>query len=938
MPKRLLSAIVCLIMILTAQGAFAVETATADVLSVYPAYPSDADGLSTIRRNADFSVSVTQGGVTKDLIVYNATREGGQYKSFDFYRRFCEFAFSGGAATVNVTVNNPAWNPSTYEVLPSPFGLASARNGNTISVTVDEPTKFLIRLGSDNNTLLSIFADASETGAPNPDDPNVFVFDSTMTSWNTCTVTGQDEQGGDILSVTAPNLSGKNVIYVPAGLHSVSPVANAADYYYKAHILNVPANTKLYLAPGAVLNGRVTVGGNNVTVTGRGMIRDTVRRNDIYDNFMIFAAGRANVVIEDIKIVDTRHFNVVFQSGSNFTIRNVRMLSNSLNSDGVATWGDVDGLSVTDSFIYTGDNIFVIGGSGGVSKNITVDNNIVGNWACTIFPQGDMDGYVGFTNLYVFRIDEGPLVGSLFLDTHNNTKGKFSILVENIFAQDSLTAAMLFRGSGQKLAEKKIVLKNITIPKPYDSGIRFYDSTRYPTGNYDITIENVAYTIGKRTLYLTDDQTADVVRDSDFPDITIRYQAPVPLTGVKNPGFETARLDGAPVYTNLTTGEGLTGLRPGDKLKVNLTLKTDAGTRDASVITALYHAGRLELAVLDSGEYGVGGKTFENVLTLPSETTSDCYLKTFAWSGVDSAQPLSGAFRFPADAADDFGWNGVAGCWSIDEAARYDGARSLKLTSAGGNAAVWQQLDVEKNTLYQTGFSIKGDARVRYTATAADGRIVGQNHLFNQPDGADWTYCTLFFYTGDSDQVKIQLIDDGDAGVSYIDGFGTSAFETPSDNLFTNPGFENGVTGWKFRKGGTNHTLLPELNVVRSGMASARLYFNNPNFFGMEQDVTAALKANGSGTYRFEAWLRADEYRAVPIQYRLMQRLGDTAESVLVTGVSVSDGKWTKLSANLNLSGWNGKDKVEVLIHSHSGYTGSTGAVFADDFSLVKLD
>ena len=104
-----------------------------------------------------------------------------------------------------------------------------------ISVWLDEPDYFLIRLDDDNSTILSVFADYPEfPDELDENDPKLIKIE------------GWVEPEGGILEITEPN-------------------------------------TTIYLAPGSVLNARVDVRGDGSKVIGYGAIVDPFESIYEYD-------------------------------------------------------------------------------------------------------------------------------------------------------------------------------------------------------------------------------------------------------------------------------------------------------------------------------------------------------------------------------------------------------------------------------------------------------------------------------------------------------------------------------------------------------------------------------------------------------------------------------------------------------------------------------
>ncbi|MGN0173198.1 MAG: dockerin, partial [Acutalibacteraceae bacterium] len=99
--KKIISILFSVMLIVV--SAIPAQASDLSELIKYPEYPEPY-----LERDYAYSVSVTQGEKTIDIPVYNAARQYDDFRNVpegDYYRRFCEFAFSGDPVTVNVQVN-----------------------------------------------------------------------------------------------------------------------------------------------------------------------------------------------------------------------------------------------------------------------------------------------------------------------------------------------------------------------------------------------------------------------------------------------------------------------------------------------------------------------------------------------------------------------------------------------------------------------------------------------------------------------------------------------------------------------------------------------------------------------------------------------------------------------------------------------------------------
>ena len=215
----------------TLLSAFAISAAMASSggVVVYPEYDA------RIERDYAYAVRVSQGAERRRLVVYNHCEKSAltlRTRGGDVNRRFCEFAFDGGPVRVDIAVCEDV---KSYAVFPSRLGLKSEFRNGVISVFLDRPCNFGIRLNDYDKTILSVFADA-------PEDP-----------------------------AKVPKKGAPGVMYVegwadPPGEDGVTVIE--------------PPVKEVYIAPGAVLNSRLVVRSKGAYIHGRGMMLDPM--SDIF--------------------------------------------------------------------------------------------------------------------------------------------------------------------------------------------------------------------------------------------------------------------------------------------------------------------------------------------------------------------------------------------------------------------------------------------------------------------------------------------------------------------------------------------------------------------------------------------------------------------------------------------------------------------------------
>ncbi len=504
---KILSLILAAMLFLPLLAALAIQgnAQGTDTIVTYPEYPE------RVARDYLYEVSVSQGGNRYQLPVYNYERHANHYSgngvNSEMDRRFCEFSFSSGDVTVEITVHE---DMTSYMVMPSEKSIASANADNTVTFTIDEPGQYVFRINDDDYYNLAIFADAAETDVPNPSAENVIVFNEE----NPAPKSIQRRANASVNSVThaytyvdgTTRYAEGTVLYFEAGWHDVTS-------------LGLDSNQQVYLAPGAVLNSRIQVNADaeNVKIFGRGMLRDG---NDTraYNSDGLFCyllnigygwnplCAAKNVEVRDIKLLDSKSFNVVFNAAKNCTLDNIKIISNEISTDGISYWGGSSEITVKNSYIYVCDNLFVIG-AGGAVKDLLVENCVLGTSIALFFPQATLTGEnMIFKNLSVFRAK-----GMIYEVTGGYQGGTVTIenmsLVDCVPARGGNVPAGDFFGIRNTTAGngklKTVVMKNVALPV-YPSG-KVTVSTRRGTtdssgnftestsayGNCHVTITNL---------------------------------------------------------------------------------------------------------------------------------------------------------------------------------------------------------------------------------------------------------------------------------------------------------------------------------------------------------------------------------------------------------------------------------------------------------------
>ena len=157
-------------------------------LEIYPEFPEQ------VRRDYSYSVTVTQGDKTAKIPVYNHEMNSAVSRNpncgIDGHRRFSAFAFSGEQVRVDIEVKRDF---EFYSLMPSAKNFRHEYKDGVISVWLEKPEYFMIRLDDRDESILSVFADYPEF----PDDVD-------LDDPNTIRVEGWYEVDGGVLELTEP--------------------------------------------------------------------------------------------------------------------------------------------------------------------------------------------------------------------------------------------------------------------------------------------------------------------------------------------------------------------------------------------------------------------------------------------------------------------------------------------------------------------------------------------------------------------------------------------------------------------------------------------------------------------------------------------------------------------------------------------------------------
>lgn len=316
-------------------------------------------GYKYSAHNDDFTVLVrTPKGEWKDLFEYNVevdldTKSIASMVYFDFSEK----------VEVMIKKNNGLIN--NVNIRPAVSGIQPKTKGNTITFSLDKPSKLSIEINGDRLHNLHLFANGIEKDKPNPKDPNV--------------------------------------IYFGPGVHQ--PHDQPGDVYH------VPSGKTVYVDGGAIVKAKFLIdGANNVTIQGRGIVMQSERGVEIRNS--------KNVTVEGLIFINPSHYTIYGGQSNGLTIRNIKSFSSKGWSDGIDLMSCSD-VEIDDVFMRNSDDCIAIYGHRwdfyGDARNYLIHNSIL--WADIAHPTniglhgnaegaGDIIENITFSNIDILEHDE----------------------------------------------------------------------------------------------------------------------------------------------------------------------------------------------------------------------------------------------------------------------------------------------------------------------------------------------------------------------------------------------------------------------------------------------------------------------------------------------------------------------------------------------------
>lgn len=222
----------------------------------------------------------------------------------------------------------------------------------------------------------------------------------------------------------APKPGDPNVLYFGPGIH-------------KPGRIDVRSNQTLYLAGGAVVKGGVLAQGENILITGRGVLDGSDWEWRKGPTPHVVSIRGTNVEVSGITIRGASHWTIVPRDSHRVTVRNVKLCGSRVqNDDGINPCNSQDVL-ITDCFIRSDDDCVALKGltlSGPNSnvERITVENSTLWCDRARIFLLGHESRAPFMRDIVLRNLDIIHFTMTAFLFEPGEEMRLENVLVEDI--------------------------------------------------------------------------------------------------------------------------------------------------------------------------------------------------------------------------------------------------------------------------------------------------------------------------------------------------------------------------------------------------------------------------------------------------------------------------------------------------------------------------
>ena len=278
----------------------------------------------------------------------------------------------------------------------------------------------------------------------------------------------------------------------------------------------IPIGYSVYLEPGALVTAKLESepGNSNYKIYGRGAFIDS-RLDRIADGElanMVFMDTNSNFTIKDVKFLDAHCYNLCFTRARNAVIKNVKLLSSEISTDGITFWGHEsympgynDNILIEGCYMFISDNVFVIASANGM----TVKDCTIGTRYAILYPQGQLNDFT-LENCDIFEM--GAFVkGQINMAQDGQPDATWNIKIKDIRAEDAVHMQSFLWAHDQGNGKKVITMENISLPSPRALGFDVGTTTNVIIKCKNLFIDNKPF-LNK---HLLSSNTTEVILDID---------------------------------------------------------------------------------------------------------------------------------------------------------------------------------------------------------------------------------------------------------------------------------------------------------------------------------------------------------------------------------------------------------------------------------------
>lgn len=267
-------------------------------VTIYPV----PKGLTPMTR---YRVEVSDGTDFKPVFVHRSVAQKRDSNSHSQVA-WASFAFTGKVIVRVTKTDGPV--PRTVVVIPSSRRIETTLTNRSVTFELAKPGQFSVEFDNDVRLPMLIFADPPETNIPNRHAPGVVWFEP--------------------------------------GIHILTN-----------GLLRVSAGQTVYLAPGALVYGRITGQGRNIRILGRGIlsgekVRWKSEKERLTLHLCVLEPGSGGAVVDGPTFINSPFYNLTIK-GEHAQVRNVKMISWWFSTDGIGTWGKS---LIEDCFLMCNDD------------------------------------------------------------------------------------------------------------------------------------------------------------------------------------------------------------------------------------------------------------------------------------------------------------------------------------------------------------------------------------------------------------------------------------------------------------------------------------------------------------------------------------------------------------------------------------------------------